>query len=135
MPAMMIACPRSRCRVGVEEDRLSETDHNDHTNYIQGDVPRRRSRIREGGFKYEEKYREQDGDKDDLCPESLIDKEKRQDDADYFNRNKDILKKFITEYRNSAEFQCNNILKSYIHEKIDSHGDDESTEEDRGEIF
>ena len=40
--------------------------------------------------------------------------------ADYFNRNKDILKKFITEYRNSAEFQCNNILKSYIHEKIDS---------------
>lgn len=40
--------------------------------------------------------------------------------ADYFNRNKDILKKFITEYRNSAEFQCDNILKSYIHEKIDS---------------
>lgn len=39
-------------------------------------------RIREGGFKYEEKYREQDGDKDDLCPESLIDKEKCQDDAD-----------------------------------------------------
>ena len=39
-------------------------------------------RIREGGFKYEEKYREQDGDEDDLCPEGLIDKEKRQDDAD-----------------------------------------------------
>ena len=70
------------CRVGVEEDRLSETDHNDHTNYIQGDVPRRRSRIREGGFKYEEKYREQDGDKDDLCPEGLIHEEECQDDAD-----------------------------------------------------
>ena len=65
------------CRVGVEEDRLSETDHNDHTNYIQGDVPRRRARIREGGFKYEEKYREQDGDKDDLCPKGLIYKEER----------------------------------------------------------
>ena len=68
--------------VGVKEDGLSVADHNDHADYVQGDVPRRRSRIREGGFKYEEKYREQDGDKDDLCPESLIDKEKRQDDAD-----------------------------------------------------
>ena len=70
------------CRVGVEEDRLSETDHNDHADYVQGDVPRRRSRIREGGFKYEEKYREQDGDEDDLCPEGLIHEEECQDDAD-----------------------------------------------------
>ena len=68
--------------VCVKEDGLSVADHNDHADYVQGDVPRRRSRIREGGFKYEEKYREQDGDEDDLCPEGLIDKEKRQDDAD-----------------------------------------------------
>uniref|UniRef100_UPI003FEF8EFA hypothetical protein n=1 Tax=Bifidobacterium adolescentis TaxID=1680 RepID=UPI003FEF8EFA len=39
--------------------------------------------------------------------------------ADYFNRNKDILKKFITEYRNSADFHCYNILKSYINANID----------------
>ena len=70
------------CRVGVEEDRLSETGSQRSYQLHPGRCSPSEIPDPEGGFKYEEKYREQDGDKDDLCPESLIDKEKRQDDAD-----------------------------------------------------
>ena len=41
-----------------------------------------RTRIWEQDLEHKEKRRQQDGDKDDLCPEGLIHEEECQDDAD-----------------------------------------------------
>lgn len=70
------------CGVGIEEDRLSVADHNDHSHNIQGDISRRGYRTREKKLEHEEQRRQQDGDKDDLRPEGLIHEEECQDDAD-----------------------------------------------------
>ncbi len=123
--------------VGVEEDRLSVADHDDHAHNIQGDISRRGCRIREQELEHEEERRQQDGDKDDLCPEGLINKEKRQDDADD-----------IQEQRHGGQGQWDEVHKNHgetgdtsaddvvrVHKEVDSHGDDEGAEEDRGEIF
>lgn len=68
--------------VGVKEDCLSVADHDDHSHHIQGDISCGRTRIWEQDLEHKEKRRQQDGDKDDLCPEGLIHEEECQDDAD-----------------------------------------------------
>lgn len=68
--------------VGVKEDCLSVADHDDHSHHVQGDISCGRTRIWEQDLEHKEKRRQQDGDKDDLCPEGLIHEEECQDDAD-----------------------------------------------------
>ena len=63
--------------VRVKEDSLSVADHDDHSDHVQSDISRRGYRTREQKLEHEEKRRQQDGDKDDLCPEGLIHKEER----------------------------------------------------------
>ena len=68
--------------VRVKEDSLSVADHDDHGDHIHSDISGRGYRTREQKLEHEEKRRQQDGDKDDLCPEGLIHEEECQDDAD-----------------------------------------------------
>lgn len=63
--------------VGVKEDSLSVADHDDHSHHVQGDISCGRTRIWEQDLEHKEKRRQQDGDKDDLCPEGLIHEEER----------------------------------------------------------
>ena len=68
--------------VRVKEDSLSVADHDDHGDHIHSDISCGRTRIWEQDLEHKEKRRQQDGDKDDLCPEGLIHEEECQDDAD-----------------------------------------------------
>ncbi len=63
--------------VRVKEDSLSVADHDDHSHHVQGDISCGRTRIWEQDLEHKEKRRQQDGDKDDLCPEGLIHEEER----------------------------------------------------------
>ena len=63
--------------VRVKEDGLSVADHDDHGNHVQSDISGRGYRTREQKLEHEEQCRQQDGDKDDLCPKGLIYKEER----------------------------------------------------------
>ena len=61
--------------VCVKVDGLSVADHDNHGNHVQSDISGRGYRTREQKLEHEEQCRQQDGDKDNLCPKGLIHKE------------------------------------------------------------